>query len=266
MLSIDVVLGAMAGLLFFSRLLRVEVEAPLFLLLGVAVWCIYTGDHLFDAIQARELVSPRHKFHARHQKPLAIGLIIGVSVGLALAFQTLGLGKEFTWSLGLGLVIILTMFLLRKAGQASAYWKELSTAIFYVLGISWIPLLRADAQDLFGKPLFFFFYFTALAFMNLLMLAVLDQKEDRAQGFPSLPGMLGSDQVLMGVRRINFFLIFVGLAGFILINSYYRPFACVVLSMALVHYLSFFRQSLPADVKRKRMEASFLLPWLLLVL
>ncbi|MDX5338080.1 MAG: UbiA family prenyltransferase [Cyclobacteriaceae bacterium] len=266
LLSIDVVLGAMAGQMFFSRLLRVEVEASMFLLLGLAVWSIYTGDHLWDAIQAKELRSPRHRFHASHRKSLSLGLILSILAGLALAFQTLGLEKEFIWSLMLGIVIFLTMYLLRKAGRASGYLKELSTAVFYVLGISWIPILRADLKDLLGKPLLFLLFFAALAFMNLWMLAIMDQEDDQAQGFPSMAGLLDSHRLILGVRKFNFFLIIIGLAGFILLNSYFRPFASVLLLIALVHYLIFFRAKISQEEKRKRMEASFLLPWLLLVL
>ncbi|WP_026953079.1 hypothetical protein [Algoriphagus mannitolivorans] len=266
LLSLDVALGAMAGLLFFSQLLRVDIGWQIFLLLGLAVWSIYTGDHLWDANQAKVLVSHRHSFHAKNKKTLSGILLLVVLLGMTLAFRILGLGKEFYLSVILGGVILLTMILLRKAGRASGYLKEFSTSVFYVLGIAWIPMLRANPEDLILKPLLFFLFFIALAFLNLLMLAELDRKDDRAQGFASVAAMMDPGKLILGIRRLNFLLIFLGLAGFILLNSFYRPFTCVLMLIALIHFLSFFRTNLSAEAKRKRMEASFLLPWLLLVL
>lgn len=266
LLSLDVALGAMGGLLFFAQLLEVEIAWQVFLLLGMAVWSIYTGDHLWDANQAKVLVSHRHSFHAQNKKTLSGILLLVVLLGMIMAFRFLGLGKEFYLSMGLGGVIILTMILLRKAGKASGYLKELSTSVFYVLGVAWIPILRANPQDLVLKPVLFFLFFVALAFLNLLMLAEIDRKDDRAQGFASVAAMVDPSKLIQGIRRLNFLLIFLGLAGFIFLNSFYRPFTCVLMLIALIHFLSFFRTNLSAEAKRKRMEASFLLPWLLLVL
>src|SRR5690554_6802588 len=86
-LSIDIVLGACAGMLFFDRLIGADLRMLLYVLLGLAVWCIYTFDHLLDAKQIKKTAStPRHAFHQKHFRTLAILLGIFGSFGLGAAF------------------------------------------------------------------------------------------------------------------------------------------------------------------------------------
>jgi hypothetical protein len=68
------------------------------------------------------------------------------------------------------------------------------------------------------------------------------------------------------IRRLAFGLIFLSLAGFILLPSFYRSFSCLILMMSLVHYLNFFNAGLSPSEKRMRMEAAFGIPWLLIFL
>ncbi|MFN4000054.1 hypothetical protein [Algoriphagus sp.] len=266
LLSIDVVLGAMAGLLFFSRLFRVEVDLTVYLLLGSAVWCIYTLDHILDAKSGVFPLSDRYVFHQNNRTVLMVCVLAVAILGLGLAFLTFGLGKEFFWSVGLGALILATMFLIRKAGKSAGLLKEISTGVLYVLGIAWIPLLRIGSMDLSYLFAGFLFGYSLLAVINLLTLAVLDANEDHVQGFPSAADILPLVKLVEVIRRLNFLLIFVSLAGFIFLSSLYRPFACVILLMALVHYLTFFQADLSSEQKRMRMEASFMLPVLLLFL
>jgi hypothetical protein len=266
LLSLDVVFGAMAGMLFFSRLLRVDHTPEIYLLLGMAVWCIYTGDHLLDARQAERLVSPRHQFHRKYKNLLFTSLLILIFSGVFGAISVFGWGKELILSVALGAFIVMTMILLRKAGKAAGFLKEFSTAVFYVLGVAWIPLLRMDLLEFNWKISAFVVIYILLALLNLLMLSVLDRSDDQDQGFSSAASRIDPFQLVGAIRRLNFLLIFLCLGGFIFLNSFFRPYACMLLLMALVHYLSFFNSEIGNEAKRKRMEASFLLPWLLLVI
>ncbi|GMQ27949.1 hypothetical protein [Algoriphagus confluentis] len=265
-LSLDVVAGSIAGLLFFSRLFHAELDPLIALLLGMAVWCIYTLDHILDARKLKSPLSSRHVFYQRWGGVLWFFVIPTVLLGLFLSYRVLGLGKELYFSLGLGIVILLTMFFLRKAGQAAGLIKELSTAVFYVLGIAWIPLLRLEVIDWTWQNLLFIPAYMALAFLNLLMFSFLDRKEDAALGFPSAALTLVPERLLVWIRRLAFLLIFLSLVAFILLPSFYRPFACLLLLMTLIHYLSFFHAGISQEAKRGRMEASFMLPLLLWML
>lgn len=265
-LSIDVVFGALAGLLFFSRLFQVEIEPTFYVLLGSAVWCIYKFDHLLDAKRGLPSLSNRYAFHHNNRTLLVVCVLVVCLLGFGLAYLTFGLSKELLLSLGLGFLIFATMLLIRKAGKSAGLLKEMSTGVFYVLGIAWFPLLRINSMDWSVIVLGFLFSYSLLALINLLMLAVLDANEDQILDFPSAAQVFPRVKLVEGIRRLSFLLIFGAMAGFIFLSSFHRPFACVMLLMALVHYLTFFQADLSAEQKRMRMEASFLLPFLLFFL
>lgn len=263
-LSIDVVLGALAGLVFFSKLLRIELESQVFLLLGLAVWSIYTADHLLDSHKKTEVdLSPRHFFHLKYKNSLRIILVLVLICGLILAYYTFGLGSELVWSLILGTMISVSMLLIRLDGRSMVWAKEISIALFYVLGIAWIPLLRVKVLDLNWEIIFFLGSYTLLALINLLILSHLDRGYDQRNGFLSSALLFLPIKFIGLIRKLCFLSLLIGLASFILLPSFYRPFACILMVMALVHYLAFFNPKLSAEKVRLRTEAVFILPVLL---
>ncbi len=266
-LSIDVVFGAMAGMLFFSKLLYVQLEWEIYLLLGLAVWSIYTTDHLLDSRKkSEEILATRHHFHLKHKTILSIVLGIAILIGLFLAYIELGLGRELIWSLVLGTLILASMLLVRLSGQSMAWSKEMSIAVFYVMGIAWMPLLRADVADINWKVFFFLISYGLLAWINLLILSHLDRQQDQLSGFFSSALLFPPLRFIQLIRKLTFLLLLAGLAAFVLFPSFYRPFACILVLMALVHYLAFFNPKLSAEQVRIRMEAAFMFPFLLIFL
>lgn len=263
-LSIDVVVGSMAGMYFFMDLFHASLSWPAFALLGLAVWSIYTLDHLIDIRSIRTELVPRREFHRKFRKTLWFLLILTVLIGLVGAFTWFGWGKELQLTLIFALLIVGSRVMIRKIGPG--WMKEFSIAVFYVIGIVWLPLLRADAVDITWISLLFLPGYILLAFLNLLMLSFLDRDEDAKSGFFSVASTLPTQKIIQLIRQLSFGLIFLSLAGFIFLPSFYRPFSCVVVLMALVHYVSFFQSGLSAHQKRQRMELSFSIPWLLILL
>ena len=261
-LSLDVVFGAMASMFFFQELVHVQLEWHTFVLLGLAVWTIYSLDHLLDARQSKGSNSPRRVFYRQNKLVLSLGILVAVVAGLSGAFYWLGWGKE----LQLTLVLVLAMGGCRWAIQklGPLVLKEVSIALFYVVGVLWLPILRSEAQDLSWQALAFATVFFLLALLNLWMLSFLDREEDRQDGFVSIAMLFPPLQIVQWIRKLSFLGIFGTMASFILLPSFYRPFSCILLLMFLVHYLTFFQSQLPATQKRQRMEISFWLPWLLL--
>ncbi len=259
-LSVDVAFGALAGMLFFEKLFRAQVQWPAYVLLAMAVWSIYTLDHLLDVRKKDLLLSPRRAFHQANRKILMSSLALIVPFGLIGAYWWFGWGKELQLTLILGLLILVSKVLIGKVGPG--WMKELSIAIFYVIGIAWLPLLRADGMEQWQTFIFLPGYM-GIAFLNLLMLSFLDQDEDRKEGFFSAAWTLPPSVLVLWIRRLAFVLIFISLAAFVLLPSFFRPFVCMVLLIALVHYLTFFHGNLDPEQRRMRMEASFSLPLLL---
>lgn len=55
-LSLDVVLGGVISGLFFAKLLEVTLPSQVLVELALAVWVIYTLDHLWDAYRSQRPV------------------------------------------------------------------------------------------------------------------------------------------------------------------------------------------------------------------
>jgi len=261
-LSLDVVIGAMASLYFFQELLHVSLDWHAFVLLGLAVWTIYTLDHVLDARKIANTSSSRRAFHRKYQVALGVGILFAVVSGLAGALIWMGWGKEFQLTLILALAMFGCRWAIQKFGPVLL--KEVSIALFYVVGTIWLPLLRAEAADLTWAVLIFAALFFVLALLNLWMLSFLDREEDRQDGFLSIAQVYPSLQLIQWIRSLSFLGIFATLAVFILLPSFYRPFSCLLLLLLLVHYLTFFHTRLSSAQKRQRMELAFWIPLLLL--
>lgn len=264
-LSLDVVFGAMGGLLFFSKLLRVPLPWTIYALLGMAVWVIYTFDHLMDSRKlSKGTHMDRHAFHQKHALALWFLLIINSVIGLYGAYVTFGIGMELLVAAVLGGMILLLMLLIRMLPISFHWLKEANTAIFYVLGIALLPFLRFSFEDWEWQIGLLMAGYIGLAYLNLIMLSWLDSGKDQASGFGSLLSVLSKEKVGSLIRRLAFFLIAAFLLCLVFLPSYYRVFASLLLLMALIHYLTFYDKKLTASQIRFRMEATFFIPWLLL--
>ena len=264
-LSGDVVLGAMAGMLFFAKLLRAEISWEVYGLLGMAVWCIYTADHLLDSRKIAE-GSPldRHLVHRIYGKSLRY-MLGGIGMlGLIWAISLFGWELELLIGVGLAIGILSLMLLIQKLGKNLVWTKELSTAIFYVIGISWYSWFQIEAVDFRWEPIAITLIYMLLAYLNLLMLSSLDAAKDKIAGFESIATVLSPVKLILIIRKLALALILLAFFGFILFFSFYRLYSCILLIMALVHYLSFFNATLSIEAVRMRMEAAFMIPFLLL--
>ena len=261
-LSLDVVVGAMASLYFFQELLHLSLEWPVFGLLGLAVWTIYSLDHLLDTKKMSHTSSARRTFHLKYRTFLGWGILVAVGAGLGGAWFWMGWGKEFQLTLILAFSMAGCRWAIQKFGPILL--KEVSIALFYLVGTIWLPLLRVKAVDLSWEVLIFAVLFFVVALLNLWMLSLLDREKDRQDGFVSLAHVYPPQQLIQWIQRLSFVGIFTSLAAFILLHSFYRPFSCIILLMFLVHYLTFFQSQLPVTQKRQRMELAFWIPWLLL--
>jgi hypothetical protein len=266
-LSFDVVLGAMAGMLFFERLLRVELDWQEYALLGLAVWCIYTADHLMDARKlSSDHTEDRHHFHLIYQKPLLAMLGIVGAVGLVWAILFFGFSQELFFGAGLGLLILGIMLGVRKLASTQVRLKELSSAVFYVIGIAWLPWYQTPEIDYTWTALGLTILYMGLAYLNLIMLSSLDTESDKEAGFSSIATIIPQEKLFPRIRQLAILLIIFSLIGLLLVESFYRIYPSLLLIMLLFHYLNFFKSGLRPEQIRMRMEIAFLTPALLLLL
>jgi hypothetical protein len=262
-LSGDVVVGAMAGMLFFSKLLRVDISWEIYGLLGVAVWCIYTLDHLVDSQKINaDAALDRHLVHRIYSKSLwwMLGGIAGI--GIVWAVVLLGFEKKLLIALGLVFLILGVMYGLKK--KIKIWGKELVIATFYMVGISWYSWVQFAWVDFRWELVSLTLSYFLIAFLNLLMLSSLDLSKDKKAGFHSIATLISPNKLIPLIRKLALAILLMSFFGFIFFFSFYRLFSCILLLMGLIHYLSFFNASLKIETVRMRMEAAFWLPAILL--
>jgi hypothetical protein len=164
-----------------------------YVVLPLAVWVVYTLDHLLDARRMGARAStPRHRFHHVHFTTIA-------TIAAAVGVLTFGMA---VWGLGLpGLVFGMCMaaltgghlLLVRWAGSRVAPWllKELGVALVYVLGIWGWPLWLSHDR-LTSALLLPVVQYLALALANLLTFSWFERESDAADGQTSFVLAIGS--------------------------------------------------------------------------
>ncbi len=266
-LSLDVVLGSMAGMVLFSEILNVSVPVSAYLLLGMAVWSIYTLDHLWDAKCTKGIAhSKRHLFHQVKFKEIAVVWIIVFLLGIGMAAGLDELQFSLAPGLIIGLLMAFWMTFIRWGGEKLAWLKEFSTAAFYVIGIVLVPfLLRNTDLDL---SVFFVFateYFF-LAWLNLLILSYWDKESDQKDGFVSITNLISPSKLNRMIIALSTLGVLILIVQFWVLPSYFHIYTGLILIILLIHILKFLNPSENPENSRQSLEASFLIPLLLLVL
>lgn len=263
-LSIDVVLGAMGGLCFFSLWLGVDTPGVVYVALGLAVWVIYTFDHLMDAKNSLSAeIDPRRKIHKYHPGVIWTLIAVLVLVGLVLVWAYQSIRSIFIPAVVLWGIIGLYFGSLKVSKTRKSGAKEPVIAICYVAGITMYPISKVEWTLI---PVVFYLYlaiYTMIALINLWILSYWDRETDLENGFSSIssllsPGSLKTAIVFLGIATagILLFLLFFQ-------HSLYNMHALVLLLILSIHLKVFLGS--PADIQTKRqyLEASFLLTWTL---
>ncbi len=192
-LSLDVVAGAACGGLLAEHVAQAHMRPAWWVALLSAVWSIYTGDHLLDALRAPgPLLTYRHRLHLRHARAFTAALVVAILVGLAAAMTLRPPVRVF----GIGLSVAVVVYL------ASAHHlilgslpKEPVAGVLYAAGIWGGPLLVGASPTTW--PLVAASLHALAAILNLVALGFFETEVDRLQGSRSLALRLG----LAGARR-----------------------------------------------------------------
>jgi len=266
-LSIDVALGACAGMYFFARLLDVHLSGVAYLILALSVWVIYTFDHLLDAqFSPGNLGSPRHLYHRDHFVILIILALLATGVVLGLAWVFLPSTTIFLTGIFLAALILVGMVLTQRFKEKLGPLKESIIAFLYVAGLLLLPLMQGFEELTNWKWIYYAVAYLLLAWFNLVFLSLLDQQSDQQAGQKSLVSTLGIEktkQLLpwLGVGGIVYILGF-----FFLLPSAYHVFTLIVLIMFSWHVRYFLEGKEPSEKIRRKLEIAFFLPVVLLLL
>ncbi|MDN3668743.1 hypothetical protein QWY93_05315 [Echinicola jeungdonensis] len=266
-LSLDVVLGACAGMLFFQRLLEVELTWVEYLLLALAVWGIYTFDHLMDAKNIKgRASSARHLFHQVHFNKLLVWLILVGILGGYLVWNYVHFSGIITFGIILGLLIVGNILFLKFYGKKIIFLKEFSTAGFYTLGIVLAPWIRYTKGPFPTVFWLMILGYLLMAWFNLLLLSYLDKHSDQRDQLTSIVNSIGTGKIksllncLVGVELVYL------AALAIYLPSYYYMHLVLLTIMFLVHAIAFFQPYLKKEKIRRRIDGIYMLPLILLLL
>lgn len=195
-LSLDVAFGATVMSAFVSHLLEVAVPVEVYLSLFVAVWLIYTIDHLIDAKRITgSATSFRHTLHQKYFRELTSFWLIAFLFGVIFTLMVLPKETIEVGVLASALVIVHLVLVYLLGTKVSIFvQKELGVAFTYCVGIAVGPVSLSNGLDGFGY--FFLFQIFLLALLNLLEFSWFDRKMDQQQQQTSFVRTFGEKAVL----------------------------------------------------------------------
>jgi len=202
-LSLDVVLGAIASGSMVVYLRGEEMPWIWWLALPLSVWVIYTADHLLDAYRLKEHASTdRHRFHYRYMKPIGGIWVIGLMS--CMSWIPWLAPPELLWfGLGMGGLVLIHLALVYWVGNRISvlFVKEVGVGTIYAAGV-WGGPLALHPPDAWLPWILLFLQFWALAMINLLTFSMYEREIDEKDGHTSFVRAIGTKrtrQLILGI-------------------------------------------------------------------
>ncbi|MHB8261401.1 MAG: UbiA family prenyltransferase [Bacteroidia bacterium] len=202
-LSLDVVAGTVICSAAIGRYYQIEMPIQALVCLAIAVWLIYTIDHLLDAEKIiGKPASFRHQVHKLYKKQL---VVVAVLVGLMGAVVAFYLPLIILINGLFGVLFTLVYFLLLKKKW---FWqKEICVAIGFTWGIVLAPLCLHQGY-LSWVQVLIIPQVLMLAFANLLIFSWFEIVNDQQDGHPSMA-------IHLGIKRSEGLIQFIILCGIV---------------------------------------------------
>jgi len=212
-LSLDITAGALISCLFVGSVFGVEIDNHMLTGLGIAIWLIYTFDHLRDArLSSFRPVNPRHAFHYDHQRVLiglaALVFCVGIVNAFYLPIETIRLGV---------LLAMVSGFYFLYIHKSKKQWsKELLAALVYTAGVFTAPFSLLESSSWTYWVIMFQFFL--MAYANLMIIPLYELEIDQEDGANSLVRNLGLKKAELAIRLILglnmlIILVFLGVLG-----------------------------------------------------
>ncbi len=217
-LSLDVVLGAVACGWMASLWLQVQMPPAWWLALPLAVWVMYTTDHLLDARRlGNQAQSGRHRFHVQYFTQISRAWAVGMVLGTLVLPWFLPLGMLVV-ALSVGVLAAGHFWLIRRVQGRVKPWlaKEAGVAMVYTSGV-WGGPWALSPERFYLETWLVICQFFCLALFNLLLLARYEIPEDAATNSSSWARGLGRAASKWAILSLA--LIVTGLAIFFLVQA-----------------------------------------------
>lgn len=187
-LSLDIAIGAVILSTAMANYYGVSLTWPVQLCLFIAVWLIYTFDHLMDGERAlQDQLSYRHLIHRCYRKQIVYACIMSILVGVGSIF--LLPSQVILWGVTAAAFIVIYFILVRF----TVFWaKEVFVALGYTAGVFLAPMALLPQWPNAGE-LWLAAGVFLVALINLLLFSLYDYQLDKQNGFHSLAIRLGSE-------------------------------------------------------------------------
>lgn len=184
-LSLDIAAGAIVSSLFFAKIFEVQILPFGLAALGLAVWIVYTADHLRDAKTITgKAASSRHRFHQDYFSILVIALVIALSAEVVIIFFIRQ--QVLRWGLALGTTVGIYLMLHRYL----KFLKEVFVALLYTTGVL-LPSIAITKTELMLEHAGLMLQFAMVALANLLLFSWFDFDHDDRDAQRSFVTILG---------------------------------------------------------------------------
>ncbi|RLD33258.1 MAG: hypothetical protein DRI73_05790 [Bacteroidetes bacterium] len=183
LLSIDVILGVLAGAIMAVKITGIHPGLAWWVVLPFSVWWIYLTDHYIDGLRHRELTkNPRHLFFFKNRYTVLLVLIMISLINLVLILVYLPFRIIIFGGIA-GLIVILYLAGVKflKTQNFLVFPKEIIVAILYVAGI-WGSLMFYDLSCFNYELLILIIAYFLVTVMNLFIYSFYEEKTDMEDG------------------------------------------------------------------------------------
>ncbi|QQL45291.1 hypothetical protein [Sulfuriroseicoccus oceanibius] len=282
-LNLDAPLVAIVWLALFAACRDVFVPFEAYKVLALAVWCVYTLDHLFDTKRkpSVEAMTGRHRFHRLWRIPLTGALAVAMVVGSNLALTQLP-GQLVTGGLLVAGVVVLYLIHARAiaATNGAVLPKELLCGAIFAIGVSLPATVYAGTFTNIGAagllaPIIAMvqilkepdvLFFAALCALNCIAIAVWEWQPDRVNDRAAITRFFPDIREILPRFII---ILFGGALAFPLTSilfdqnypEYYSVFfSCIAASAGLIGIIHWQRHRFKPDVLRVLADVALLTP------
>lgn len=239
-LSLDVVAGACISMLYLAKVFQTIVPSLVVTALGVAVWLIYTADHLLDARKTSNPSTFRHNYHLKHFNILLFIWIIVAIFGVILIFYLPITTIKYGILLLVAVVLYFTSLYIFKSNRM--IFKEAAISIIYSAGVFVSPIVLGTTTNLFTWLWLFSIYFL-FAFINVLIFALYDEKIDKQDGHNSVVIVFGNQSI---TKLVNFLWV-IGCSILLIyiedFSAYYIYIVMFLMLGSLIVFRNFFKKN-----------------------
>lgn len=203
-LSIDVVLGTLAVGYLATRILNVDTNPTWWIVLPMAVWVVYTLDHLVDGYKnSTTSIIDRHSFHYQNRK-FIIFLVMVVSL-ITIVLSVIFLDTTIIFG-GIGLAVLIGMYflalVLSKRRKFILLQKEIFIAIVYTSGIFLAPLVWNNSLPS-HSVIYMMTIISMLAWAEGIIISWFDFDYDIMDGHSSFTVIVGKRYTRLFIISLN---------------------------------------------------------------